>query len=413
MKRNYLLFVFCLAAYFSNAQTINFPDPEFKNYLLNNFGIYDQDYNPVDIDVNNDNEIQQSEALLVYRMSFDYVISNAEGLQYFTNLESFYFEGGNPALTSLNMSALTNLREITIKYTNIANFSFSGSSLLTLELNYNDLTGLDLSPLAGSSLITNVALAYNNIGAIDLSPLQNCTNLNAIRLNGNALTTVNWSPFNSNTNITEINLRDNQITTFDFSQVGNAVNRIDLSQNQLSEVNFSGLDHPLQALHLENNPYEYFDTAGLVHIDTLTAGSESLHDAKFTVYDFDYVYLSGENINTIDFKNGNNEACFSIFLLCPFHPQFYTFVNPNQIMCVDDFPNMVQEGPSIVDKSEKNYWNRIINGEPAAGPVFPELGPHITTYCSEEPGVVTTRLRAMSSLIAAMPIPICFRFPYA
>ncbi len=60
MTKHYLLAVCCLFGWLSHAQTITFADPVFKESLL--MGVADINSQYIAIGINNDNEIQVSEA---------------------------------------------------------------------------------------------------------------------------------------------------------------------------------------------------------------------------------------------------------------------------------------------------------------------------------------------------------------
>ena len=93
MKKLY--FLLFLISGLASAQIVNIPDANLKTRLLeanvtNNIA-KDIAGNSIKIDVNSDNEIQQSEALLVYRlMDLNYAsnlpIVDYTGLQSFTNI---------------------------------------------------------------------------------------------------------------------------------------------------------------------------------------------------------------------------------------------------------------------------------------------------------------------------------------
>lgn len=388
MIKHYFLAICCLMGWASRAQTIVFADSDFKELLMQPGTCFDNNNEPMNIDASGDNEIQVSEAAAVYIL---YIgdgngVSDLGGIENFTNIWEFSWYYGDPMLNTINLSMLPNLWHVMIYSTAVANFSYN-PAIRAISIQHSQLTSFDTAPLAGNANFSLLNLADNQLVNVNLSGLQTCPLMGSLILKNNSLGSIDWSPLAGNTSITEIDLSNNAITAFDFAQVNDAVTRINLSSNLLASVDFTPLNHDLEALHVENNPYAYFDTAGLAQVDTLMAGSESLHDAKFTVYNFDYVGLLGHNINSIDMKNGHNEACFSISILCPFGPQFGAFKNPNQIFCVDDFPNFIDEGDGLIrDHSEQNYWNWMINGEPAAGPSDPLLGPHITSYCSYTPG---------------------------
>lgn len=386
MKKHYFLLICCLCGWLSNAQTIVFADPEFKQLLLEG-SCYDSSFSTIDVDANNDNEIQISEAEVVFGIYIGdgYAISSLGGIENFAGLNELYLNYAGD-LSSIDISMLSNMKLLSVQYSGISSLNYN-PGIRRIVVNFSQLMSFDTSALAGNEDLTTLDLSYNAMTSINLSGLATCPNLATLNLRNNQLGAVDWSSLAGNTNITEINLQSNQITAFDFTQVNNAVTRILLENNQLASVNFVGLDQPLEALHVQDNPYEYFDTAGLSHIDTLYAGGDQLHDAKFTTYDFEYTYLAGENINSIDFKNGINESCFTISHTCALFgigPRFGTFRNPNQIICTDDYP-AIGEGPSFMDKSERAYWSLIINGEDDQA-LDPLTGPQISPFCSETPG---------------------------
>lgn len=388
MQNYYSILFLLFFGWIADAQTITFADNDFRDQLIAG-ACYDINQQFIaDLDLNDDGEIQVSEAQAVYGIdSPGFGISSLGGIEFFTNLRNFTFQYGESELNVIDLSMLP-VENIHVSTANIFNLNYNAVTLRTIDIQMTSLDVFDTSGLAGNTQLVSLNLAHNHLSSIDLAPLQSCTNLSSLVLYDNVLTSLDWSPLANNTNITEINASSNQIGAFDFSQVNTAVNRINLSNNQLSALDFTLLNHPLQALHVENNPYDYFDTAGLAHIDTLMAGSDALHDAKFTVYDFDYVGLMGDYINSIDFKNGQNESCFTISHTCALLPggqRFYTVRNPNQIICTDDYPNFSEDAPLFMDKSERNYWSLTINGEDEFAE-DPLTGPHITAYCSEEPG---------------------------
>src|SRR5690606_3924546 len=96
MKKLYILF-FSIFIASLNAQIVNIPDANFKSKLLEanatNGIAKDIDGNNIVIDVNDDNEIQTSEALLVYELfvmglenSPDSQIIDITGIESFENL---------------------------------------------------------------------------------------------------------------------------------------------------------------------------------------------------------------------------------------------------------------------------------------------------------------------------------------
>ena len=98
-----------------NAQTVSIPDPAFKAKLLeantSNIIAYNEAGNAIKIDANNDGEIQNSEALAVYRLRvWNASIMNLTGISSFTNLKNL--DCTNNILTNLDVSSLTNLTNL-------------------------------------------------------------------------------------------------------------------------------------------------------------------------------------------------------------------------------------------------------------------------------------------------------------
>lgn len=107
----YLLFLFCTAGIIK-AQIVNIPDANFKNKLLeassSNDIAKDINGNNMTVDNNGDDEIQESEALAVYKLElFGSNISDLTGIEAFTNLTELGCSDNN--LTVLDLSANPNL----------------------------------------------------------------------------------------------------------------------------------------------------------------------------------------------------------------------------------------------------------------------------------------------------------------
>jgi Leucine-rich repeat (LRR) protein len=168
MKKVVFLMYFCFGI--SHAQIINFPDANFKARLLqaspSNGIAYSSSFGYIKIDVNNNGEIEQIEALKVNNLNIiSQNISNLEGLQYFTNLTTLnaytnnvstinlttltnlvYLECFNNQLTSLNVTGLTHLEELVCYNNLISQLDFSGlPNLKRVYCGNNQITFLDFS----------------------------------------------------------------------------------------------------------------------------------------------------------------------------------------------------------------------------------------------------------------------------
>src|SRR5574343_202040 len=108
----YFLFVLGFS-FLSNAQNITFTDVNFKNALVNTICI-NNDANPgadIDADVNNDGEIEISEALLVTNLSINNQnISNIDEIGYFSNLQ--YLSCSQNSISSIEFFNNTTLQSL-------------------------------------------------------------------------------------------------------------------------------------------------------------------------------------------------------------------------------------------------------------------------------------------------------------
>src|SRR5690606_14716700 len=147
---------FALAAFNPvSAQIVNIPDNNFKQKLLTsstgNDVAKDVDGNNMKIDVNNDGEIQESEALNVYELRIaSSSIADLTGIEAFTNLTFLY-------------CSFNNLEAIDVS---------NNQNLSTLACSSNDLTSIELS---SSPNLAHLNCGFNNLETIDLSSNPNLT----------------------------------------------------------------------------------------------------------------------------------------------------------------------------------------------------------------------------------------------
>ena len=123
----YLLFFICGMA---QAQIVNIPDANFKSTLLeasaSNSIAKDQNGVNIVIDTNNDNEIQVSEALTVYRLDvIENMISDLTGIEAFTNIVDLRCDWND--IDELDVSALTNLEYFSCSLNNLTELDLSNN----------------------------------------------------------------------------------------------------------------------------------------------------------------------------------------------------------------------------------------------------------------------------------------------
>ena len=157
MRKYLLIIAFALTTSFLQAQILSIPDTNFKAALLA--------HSPI-IDLNNDKDIQVTEAFLVKDINVNQkFIKNLTGIEYFQSLTSLYC--GNNELTTLDVS--------------------KNNALINLDCSSNQLTTLDLS---NNTALTSLYFSNNELAKLDVH--KNNT-LNILDCSYNQLTTLNLS----------------------------------------------------------------------------------------------------------------------------------------------------------------------------------------------------------------------------
>jgi len=147
MKNIYFIIVLFTLPQVLQSQTVNIPDTNFKNALINTLcvdtsgdGVYDSD-----ADTNDDNEIQvrEAEAILRLKVSSQGIVS-LEGVGSFINLVDLYCDFNE--LVTLDISLNTKLEILNCLVNNLTSLDISkNESLSTLYCGFNQLTTLDIS----------------------------------------------------------------------------------------------------------------------------------------------------------------------------------------------------------------------------------------------------------------------------
>lgn len=187
MKTITTLITCALLSFHLFAQNVNIPDANFKDYLINNN----------DIDTNNDDEIQVSEAAAYTEdiTCYSCSISDLTGIEAFTNLTRLVVSSnqitsvnlswnssleflnfrGNP-ISSIDLSFNTALKEFACGQSDLTNFVAPTTNTLTiLDINSSSLTSIDISGAPGvPSKITGLDERHHNKSIRDV---QNIINL--------------------------------------------------------------------------------------------------------------------------------------------------------------------------------------------------------------------------------------------
>jgi len=214
MKKIYLLFLIFTSI--AQAQVINFPDPNFKAYLLSatetNGIAYDSNNNSVRIDTNDDNEIQVSEAVVINYLNIANTSITNISIREFVNLKRLTIGAMTP-IVDLNLSGLINLEWLILMdlqihslniegLTSLRTIHIDGCNALVTPLDFRSLTNLrsiyinnceSLSDLncAGLTNLGNVTIEETTLTSLDVS---GATALGSINLqHGNSIAQINIS----------------------------------------------------------------------------------------------------------------------------------------------------------------------------------------------------------------------------
>lgn len=218
MKKLYLFLFAALLSFQANAQTINIPDANLKNELL--------DYVP-SIDINNDNEIQVSEALTVTQLFITSAnISDLTGIQSFTNLTFLNVVGNN--LTTVDLTGLVNLTGFNADYNQLTSINLGNAdNLQTFSINNNNISSLDLT----GKTINWFSCTGNNMTQLILTGAQ----IQELHCENNALTAIDLSFMSS---LQELYCFSNQITELNFANLP-MLHRVECQANPIQSLDFS------------------------------------------------------------------------------------------------------------------------------------------------------------------------------
>lgn len=227
MKKSILLVVAFAVYILTNAQNVNIPDANFKNFLVNSWAI----------NTNQDDEIQVSEAAAFNGNMFCYLcgIADLTGIESFTSLKSIKMQFN--WLTSVDLSSCVALTKLDLAGNELESLNVSGCSILdTLDCSYNGhLTNLDVSNnnalkvlYCNNNLLTSLNLGYkpalevlgcgtNQLTGLDLSQ---CPVLYRLSANDNNLTSLDLS---LNPNLILLYLNNNDLTYLNVANGNNPI----------------------------------------------------------------------------------------------------------------------------------------------------------------------------------------------
>lgn len=173
---------------------VNFPDPVFRAYLLEEYGA--------------DGVLTNAEIDNITRFDFyNKNIKSLEGIEFFPMLT--WLNCGSNQLNSLDVSKNTKLIELGCFSNQLTSLDISKNAVLTvLGCDFNQLTSLDLSK---NTTLTDLNCSYNQLTSLDLS---NNMALTELRCFSNQLTSLDVL---KNRALTYLDCRLNQLTSLDLS----------------------------------------------------------------------------------------------------------------------------------------------------------------------------------------------------
>ncbi|WP_432671314.1 DUF7619 domain-containing protein [Flavobacterium sp. SM2513] len=288
------------------------------------------------IDVNNDGQIQYSEAAAIKWLNIGGTfLSNLTGLQSFVNLQ-YLNVGYSPYLIYLNIGYLPNLTQLDCKYSNLASLSINSlSNLQYLNCDGNNLFSIDISNLTN---LNHLSIDSNDFETINLDSL---TNLQKLFCDNNQLTNLNLSTL---TNLKVLRASNNQLTSLDMTGLNN-LNELAFNYNQLNSINVSGLSNlkslycsfnqltsinligsNLHFFYCNNNLLNAINIDGLVNLQYLNCNDNQINNVDASscrLYSLNC--FNNLNLSSINIKNGYNTI--TDFSNCP----------NLQYICADDF----------------------------------------------------------------------------
>ena len=189
MKKTLFLIALIFTVNF-NAQIVNIPDANFKNYLIST----------VNINLNLDGEIQWSEAASYTGGIYCYYddISDLTGIEAFTAITTL--SCGNNLLTSLDVSHNTAIISLSCGFNQLTTLDLSfNTALIGLWCENNQLTSLDVS---NNTVLTGVICDNNQL---------ECLN---VKNGNNSNFSYDYLHAEGNINLTCIQVDDVNLTTF-------------------------------------------------------------------------------------------------------------------------------------------------------------------------------------------------------
>ncbi len=382
MKFFLSLLLSLMVSYEAQAQVINFPDPNFKNVLVNT-NCVDTDGDgtgDADADANNDGEIEISEVNMITWLDVsEKNIKSLEGIDFITNLKSL--DCSKNELTTLDVEKLKSLEGLLCMYNKIENLKINSlSNLVTLFTLHNNLKELDVSTLinlvwldCSDNLLENLKigtlpklkkLSFPNHNIVSIK-IQDCLALEEINCASGKL---EFLELNNLPNLIYLGCHNNMLTSLSLKGVPELTTII-CSQNQLTSLNLEEAKN-LYSLLASNNKLEEVSANNLSNLKSLNfdyndlkylfikTGNTLDYLSLLNNENLEYICCDEENINEIKYKAlFNGVLNCEVNSYCTFTPggAFYTINGQNKY-------DYNKNGCDDVDKKLPHLKYTISNG---------------------------------------------------
>lgn len=309
-----------------NAQVVNIPDFDFKDALINSNcvdtngdGVYDSD-----ADLNDDGEIQLSEAENIIRLNVAFDdIQSISGIENFTNLE--VLDCSNNFFNTINLAPLVALKNLDIHGNLLTALDVNSNvNLETLDCSQNEIPSLNLTL---NISLQNLDCSSNDISTIDLSMhpsittlicdnmftlntlnVSQCPNLNSVNCEFSSILNLNAS---SNPNLEFLYCYENGISTINIDQTP-LLKVLDCYNNNIGNLDVS-TSPLLEDLDCRFNNISVLDISQNIQLDRLWVNSNNLVtiDVTQNLLLTDFSLSSNGLISDIDLTQNINLLNFS------------------------------------------------------------------------------------------------------
>ena len=281
---------------------LNFPDEEFRSFLINH------------CDTNKDGKLDVDIKSMTIPTS--YTIKNLEGIRFFEDLEKLDCHG--IGLTTLNVGKNFKLEELDCSGNQLKEYyPILSSGLKKLNCSHNKLTYMNLGILHGLNLeevncsnneIRNIVMdsvgelvkfdcSNNDLMALDVSQ---CLKLKELNCSGNQLMELDVS---SQTQLKQLDCSKNKLTELNVKQNGGLTSLI-CNDNQLTTLDLSR-NYSLDNLNCAKNRLACLDVTGISG-GTITADGNRCPIAVRTDGKFDLTTLPGFDVGKATNWNGGS-----------------------------------------------------------------------------------------------------------